>query len=114
MVAGDRPENALKHLGPYVVHTHAKDGIKLRKPAEGEIIVGEEAQHHAELAKMGHAYIELPLGKGGVDFDVYLPALKAAGFDGFLTIEREVGENPEADIAMAVDFLREKIARHSL
>ena len=29
-------------------------------------------------------------------------------------IEREVGENPEADIAMAVDFLREKIARHSL
>jgi sugar phosphate isomerase/epimerase len=114
MVAGDRPENALKYLGPYVVHTHAKDGIKLRKPAEGEIIVGEEALHHAELAKMGHSYIELPLGKGGVDFDVYLPALKAAGFDGFLTIEREVGENPEADIAMAVDFLREKIAQHSL
>ena len=114
MVAGDRPENALKYLGPYVVHTHAKDGIKLRKPAEGEIIVGEEALHHAELAKMGHSYLELPLGKGGVDFDIYLPALKAAGFDGFLTIEREVGENPEADIAMAVDFLREKIARHSL
>ena len=114
MVAGDRPENALKYLGPYVVHTHAKDGIKLRKPAEGEIIVGEEAQKHAELAKMGLAYLELPLGKGGVDFDVYLPALKAAGFDGFLTIEREVGDNPEADIAMAVDFLRAKLAQHSL
>jgi sugar phosphate isomerase/epimerase len=114
MVAGDRPENALKYLGKYVVHTHAKDGIKLRKPAEGEIIVGEEAQKHAELAKMGLAYLELPLGKGGVDFDIYLPALKAAGFDGFLTIEREVGDNPEADIAMAVDFLREKIAQHSL
>jgi sugar phosphate isomerase/epimerase len=40
--------------------------------------------------------------------------MKAAGFDGFLTIEREVGDNPEADIAMAVDFLREKIAQHSL
>jgi hypothetical protein len=31
-----------------------------------------------------------------------------------LTIEREVGDNPEADIAMAVNFLREKIALHSL
>jgi sugar phosphate isomerase/epimerase len=114
MVAGDRPENALKYLGPYVVHTHAKDGIKLVKPAEGEVIVGEEAQKHAELARMGHSYLELPLGQGGVDFDIYLPALKAAGFDGFLTIEREVGDNPEADIAMAVNFLREKIALHSL
>ncbi|MBR7146169.1 MAG: sugar phosphate isomerase/epimerase [Oscillospiraceae bacterium] len=114
MVAGDRPENALKALGPYVVHTHAKDGIKLRKPAEGELIVGEEALHHAELAKMGHTFLELPLGKGDVDFDIYLPALHAAGFDGFLTIEREVGASPEADIAMAVDFLREKLAKFSL
>jgi sugar phosphate isomerase/epimerase len=114
MVAGDRPENALKHLGPYIVHTHAKDGIKLHKPAEGELIVGEEALHHAELAKMGHTYLELPLGKGDVDFDVYLPALRATGFDGFLTIEREVGATPEADIALAVNFLREKLAQHSL
>jgi sugar phosphate isomerase/epimerase len=114
MVAGDRPENALKYIGKYVVHTHAKDGIKLHKPAEGEIIIGEEAQHHAELAKMGHSYLELPLGKGGVDFDVYLPALAAAGFDGLLTVERECGDTPEADIAMAVEFLREKLKLHSL
>lgn len=114
MVAGDRPENALKYIGKYVVHTHAKDGIKLHKPAEGEVIIGEEAQQHAELAKMGHEYLELPLGKGGVDFDTYLPALSAAGFDGFLTIERECGDAPEKDIAMAVDFLREKLAKYNL
>lgn len=114
MVAGDRPENALKYIGKYVVHTHAKDGIKLHKPAEGEVIIGEEAQQHAELAKMGHEYLELPLGKGGVDFDIYLPALAAAGFDGFLTIERECGDAPEKDIAMAVDFLREKLAKYNL
>lgn len=114
MVAGDRPENALKYIGKYVVHTHAKDGIKLHKPAEGEVIIGEEAQQHAELAKMGHEYLELPLGKGGVDFDVYLPALSAAGFDGFLTIERECGDAPEKDIAMAVDFLREKLTKYNL
>lgn len=114
MVAGDRPENALKYIGKYVVHTHAKDGIKLHKPAEGEVIIGEEAQQHAELAKMGHEYLELPLGKGGVDFDIYLPALSAAGFDGFLTIERECGDAPEKDIAMAVDFLREKLTKYNL
>lgn len=114
MVAGDRPENALKYIGKYVVHTHAKDGIKLHKPAEGEVIIGEEAQQHAELAKMGHEYLELPLGKGGVDFDTYLPALSAAGFDGFLTIERECGDAPEKDIAMAVEFLREKLAKYNL
>jgi len=114
MVAGDRPENALKYIGKYVVHTHAKDGIKLHKPAEGEIIVGEEALHHAELAKMGHEYLELPLGQGGVDFDIYLPALAATGFDGFLTIERECGDAPEKDIAMAVDFLRDKKAKFGL
>lgn len=114
MVAGDRPENALKYIGKYVVHTHAKDGIKLHKPAEGEVIIGEEAQQHAELAKMGHEYLELPLGKGGVDFDIYLPALAAAGFDGFLTIERECGDAPEKDIVMAVDFLREKLAKYNL
>jgi len=114
MVAGDRPENALKYLGKYVVHTHAKDGIKLYKPAEGEVIIGEEALMHAEMAKMGHEYLELPLGKGDVDFDIYLPALAAAGFDGFLTIERECGDAPEKDIALAVEFLREKLEKHNL
>ena len=30
--------------------------------------------------------------------------LYTSGFDGFLTIEREVGENPEADVRMAADL----------
>ena len=63
---------------------------------------------------MGQAFIELPLGQGGVNFDTYLPEPKKTGFDGFLTIEREVGENPEADVRMAADFLREKIAKYGL
>ena len=84
MVAGDRPENALKYLGKYIVHTHAKDGIPV-----------------------GHnGYLEVPLGQGGVHYDTYIPALHYAGFDGFLTIERECGDTPEKDIGMAVDFLR--------
>ena len=94
MCAGDPPVNALKYLGKYVVHTHAKDGIKTSTTPSG--------------------YLEVPLGQGGVNFDTYLPALRATGYDGFLTIEREVGDTPEADISLAADFLRKKLAQYSL
>ncbi len=93
MCVGDRPETAVFDLAPYIVHTHAKDGIMIGN-MEG--------------------YEELPLGQGDVNFDTYLPALKQTGFDGFLTIEREAGEIPENDIRMAADFLREKIAAYKL
>jgi sugar phosphate isomerase/epimerase len=45
-----------------------------------------------------------------VDWKRYLKALKEEGFDGYLTIEREVGENPEQDIKIAVDFLKNLLA----
>ena len=114
MCQDERPEEALKYLGKYIVHTHAKDGIMLKKSVEGKLELDDEAKKHAAMMEMGKKYLELPLGKGGVDFDVYLPALKATGFDGFLTIEREVGEDPIADISMAVEFLRDKIAKLGL
>ena len=47
---------------------------------------------------------EVPLGTGTVDFPAYLKALEEIGYRGFLTIEREVGDNPEADIKTAADF----------
>ena len=114
MCVDDRPENALKYLGKYVVHTHAKDGIMLKKKIEEKINIGEEAKEHQALADMGMKYLELPLGEGDVNFDVYLPDLAATGFNGFLTIEREVGDNPEKDIALAVEFLKEKIKKFNL
>lgn len=112
MVAGDRPETAVKTLGKYIVHTHAKDGVKLDGEKHHDlsgITIGGVAADHDQLLAMGRKYLELPLGDGDVNFDTYLHALKSTGFDGFLTIEREVGENPEADIRRAADFLREKI-----
>lgn len=114
MCIDERPEEALKYLGKYVVHTHAKDGVMLKKSIEKKLSIGEEAKDHQALADMGHLYLELPLGEGDVDFDTYLPALAGTGFNGFLTIEREVGENPVADIELAVNFLREKIAKFDL
>ena len=49
---------------------------------------------------------EVPLGTGSVNFPPYLKALEEIGYRGFLTIEREVGDQPEADIRTACEFLK--------
>lgn len=100
MVTGDDPVAAVHTLQKYIVHTHAKDGRMLRRVNPVDIYDGtfDPAQ--------GHPFLELPLGEGDVDFPAYLQALSAIGYTGFLTIEREVGENPEKDIRAAADFLR--------
>ena len=89
------------------MHTHAKDGIMCRKTNPEDIYA--ETMHGNNQTEEGPAYLELPLGKGGVPWDKYLNALEEEGFHGFLTIEREVGEDPTADIALAVDFLKQRI-----
>ena len=105
MVTGDDPVQAVYTLKDYIVHTHAKDGIKLLdRPASLIYDVTSED----EIIN-SPAFKELPLGEGGVDFDNYLKALDEVGYRGFLTIEREVGENPKFDIGNAVKFLNKKI-----
>ena len=100
MVTGDDPVQAVHNLKDYIVHTHAKDGVRnyYRDPEEVYGLVEAEM-----LASPSFA--ELPLGQGGVDFKNYLKALDEIGYHGFLTIEREVGDDPEKDIRLAVDFL---------
>ena len=114
MCAGDRPENAMKYLGKYTVHTHAKDGVMLSKKIEEARAEGRETPEYDALLARGRTFLEVPLGEGDVDFDVYLPALAATGFDGYLTIEREVGADPAKDIALAVNFLRDKMKKYGI
>jgi len=105
MVTGDDPVKAVYTLKDYIVHTHAKDGIKIfDKDPEMIYHVVDDA-----LAHLGSAYEELPLGKGHVDFPNYLKALDEIGYRGFLTIERECGEDPAKDIGDAVAFLKNLI-----
>ncbi len=102
MVTGDDPVQAVYTLKDYIVHTHAKDGKNLvRRPAE--VVYGLSEQEIMDGG--GMTYIELPLGEGDVDFPAYLKALEDIGYTGFLTIEREVGDDPSKDIRLAVDFL---------
>ena len=104
MVTGDDPVQAVYNLRDYIVHTHAKDGIKLldRDP---EVIYGVIE----DVIQEGEAFREVPLGEGDVPFVDYLRALEDIGYRGFLTIEREVGGDPAGDIALAAEFLRSQM-----
>ena len=106
MVTKDDPAAAVYTLKDYIVHTHAKDGINLR-PCNPEIVY--RAIEHDNWDGQPD-FREVPLGTGAVDFPAYLKALEDIGFTGYLTIEREVGEDPAADIATAANFLRSLMA----
>ncbi|MBQ9086028.1 MAG: sugar phosphate isomerase/epimerase [Clostridia bacterium] len=109
MVAGDDPVQAVYTLKDYIVHTHAKDGIMIRR-------THPEYVYHVwdkpEELKGVELFRETPLGEGKVDFPVYLRALDEIGYRGFLTIEREVGEDPSADIYTAKTHLMNIIQKN--
>ncbi len=100
---------AVDALGPYIVHTHAKDGRNLQ-PVDAEKLYHSFAAGGIEGFHFGEYIEELPLGEGGVGFESYLAALRKAGYDGYLTIEREVGDDPRKDIELAVTFLKELLS----
>ena len=108
MVTGDDPVQAVYNLQRYIVHTHAKDGNKL-KDGNPEFIYGVTHPIPEEV-KNTRYFEEVPLGTGSVDFPAYLKALEDIGYKGFLTIEREAGEDPAADIKTAYDFLKKTMA----
>ena len=105
MVTGDDPVQAVYNLRKYIVHTHAKDGNRL-VVGDPEIIYGVTHPVPEHLKHIQY-FEEVPLGTGSVDFPPYLRALEDIGFRGFLTIEREVGDDPEKDIRTAYSFLKE-------
>ncbi|MBT3374940.1 MAG: sugar phosphate isomerase/epimerase [Lentisphaerae bacterium] len=78
-----QPTEGVDVLGPYTVHTHAKDA----------------------LVRDGSQRQEVPLGDGWVDWPRYVALLEEHGFDGYYAIEREVGDDPVTDIRKAVEFL---------
>ena len=86
------PVDALDVIGKYVMDVHAKDGCY---PTCGR--------------KLG---VETPLGEGKTDYPRFVARLKELGYDGPLTIEREIsGEKQVADILMAKEILEKLIAR---
>ena len=81
------PIDALDVIGDYVRGVHAKDGFY---PTNGR-----------ELGR------EVKVGEGKVNFPAFLKELKAHGYDGSLTIEREIsGEQQLIDIRETQTYLK--------
>ena len=107
MVGADDEVEGVRTGGSYIVHTHAKDGKSLQK------IVPEDFYHSfakggLEWSRTCQCCVETPLGEGNVRWIPYLHALQEIGYDGYLTIEREVTNGAE-DIRKAVVFLQETL-----
>ena len=105
MVTGQDPAEAVMLLKDHIVHTHLKDGKMLKKSDPLEIY-NHFAEGGIEALNVADYFIETPVGEGDVDFHAYIGALRAIGYDGFLTIERETGADPSADIQKAAEYAR--------
>lgn len=85
------PNDALEVFGKYVMDFHCKDGLY---PTNGR--------------ELGH---EVPLGQGKADWPRLIRQLKDLGYDGPLTIEREIsGDRQTRDILAAKELLERLVA----
>lgn len=107
MVGADDEVEGVRIAGSAIVHTHAKDGRSL-KQIDPEDFYHQFAEGGLEWAAQSGCSEETPLGEGSVRWLPYLRALQDIGYNGYLTIEREVVNGSE-DIRMAVQFLKECI-----
>ncbi len=83
------PIEALRKVGPHVRSVHCKDGTWAARPG----------------VEWGR---ETPLGEGDVGFENFLRTLHEIGYQGPLTIEREIAAEPErqkSDIGAAIELL---------
>jgi L-ribulose-5-phosphate 3-epimerase len=71
-------------LAPYIVHTHAKDAVR-DDPG-------------------GH--LQRPLGEGDVDIPAWVAELERVGYDGWICVEREAGDDKLGDARRALELLR--------
>lgn len=108
MVTDQDPAEAVYLLKDYIVHTHLKDG-KMLKKTDPKVVYDFIATGGIGEIKLGDYFIETPIGTGNVNFDAYVKALKDIGYNGYLTVEREAGADPKADIKSGVDFIKTKL-----
>jgi sugar phosphate isomerase/epimerase len=103
-LAGDDPLELLERVKRRVVTMHASDRYLLRGTLEDLRKEEDGATGYAQ--RLAHGEI----GKGLNDYDAIFGTLRAAGFDGWISIED--GVNGMDQLAASVRFLRGKIARH--
>jgi sugar phosphate isomerase/epimerase len=87
MMGGFDHMGGVEVLAPFIVHTHAKDAV--REDPDGRR--------------------QRPLGEGEVGIPEWIGELKRVGFDGWVCVERESGDNKLGDARDALKLLRDLI-----
>jgi sugar phosphate isomerase/epimerase len=85
IINGHSASEAIRALAPYVMHVHAKDGVRDLAQGRG---------------------VEVALGRGSVDFPELLSVLEEQPYNGYFTIERENANDPIFEIGEAVKYLK--------
>ena len=85
VINGFSADESYQSLAGYVVSVRGKDGVK-------------------DLAR-GRG-IEVPLGRGTVDFQMLIASLEEARYPGYITVEREHPEHPYQEVANGLEYLR--------
>lgn len=84
VMAGRDPAAGIRALHSYLRHVRVRDGLQ---ESDG-------------------AGIEVPVGRGEVEWESVLAALAEADYGGWLTPDRTTGEDPAKDAANALSYLR--------
>ena len=85
IINGFSSAEAVKSLGKFVQHVHARDGVQDLAQGRG---------------------IEVPLGRGSADFPNLLGNLEEHQYHGYLTVQRDHAEDPISEVAHAIEFLK--------
>ena len=85
LMHGHDPLANLTPLTGLIAHVHARD---------------------ARMSGLSRGLQEVPVGAGDIDWMAFTATLQVAGFNGFLTVDREQGEDRLADAIAGVKFLR--------
>jgi sugar phosphate isomerase/epimerase len=85
VIGGHSPAEAVRALGPHILHVHASDATRDLSLGRG---------------------IEVQLGRGSAEFPELLAVLEEHQYRGYITIERREATSPRQEIAQAIEFLR--------
>jgi len=108
MVQGSNAAADFARLAPLVAHVHAKDGIR-KKVCDARLIYDSFAEDDFATIDVNDFFDEVPLGAGAVNFPQLLGAMDKSGYTGFLTIEREAGNQRQKDVAEGIKFLKHHV-----
>jgi sugar phosphate isomerase/epimerase len=92
------------NLDPANLLSHGFDVYDSTRALHGKIVHAQAKD--ARTAGASRAAQEVPLGHGDIDWMQFLAVLEEAEYRGWLTVERETGDNRLADVVNGVAFLR--------